>query len=88
MAKAIGCRILPTGLSDGVEGYLRTSIGAFVSSILNNEEPFITLRETRYVQEIIEAQDLHGAWHAGLAYPGRVSGRVEGGGEKGLEERI
>jgi predicted dehydrogenase len=40
---------------DGVEGSLRASIGAFVSAVLEDTEPPMTLREARYAQEVVEA---------------------------------
>lgn len=44
----------PTG-RDGVEGSLRASIGAFISTLLNDGRPVMTLREARYAQEVVEA---------------------------------
>lgn len=43
---------------DGVEGALRASINAFITSVLTGETPVMTLREARYAHEIVEALKL------------------------------
>lgn len=43
---------------DGVEGALRASINAFITSALTDGVPIMTLREARYAHEIVEALKL------------------------------
>lgn len=43
---------------DGVEGALRASINAFITSVLTDGVPIMTLHEARYAHEIVEALKL------------------------------
>lgn len=48
----------PVGRDGGIEGALRASIDAFITSVITDEAPVMTLREARYAQEIVEALKL------------------------------
>lgn len=43
---------------DGVEGALRASINAFITSVMTGGTPVMTLREARYAHEVVEALKL------------------------------
>jgi predicted dehydrogenase len=43
---------------DGVEGALRASINAFITSVLTGAAPVMTLREARYAHQIVDALKL------------------------------
>lgn len=60
---------------EGVEGALRASISAFITSVLYGEPPVMSLREARYAQEIVEALKISIRRGAPVKLP------LEGGGQ-------
>jgi predicted dehydrogenase len=59
---------------DGVEGALRASINAFITSVMTGEAPVMTLREARYAQEVVDALKLSTERGAPVSLPLTVQG--------------